>query len=56
MVEAAVKWAVGWLIDAILKVKASDTLKAELTDVGAKALDRVKQASLNAADATRKAS
>ncbi|MBR0758293.1 hypothetical protein JQ604_39455 [Bradyrhizobium jicamae] len=33
--------------------EASDTLKAELSDVGAEALDRVKQAGMDAADAAR---
>ena len=33
--------------------EASDTLKAELSDTGAEAIDRVKQAGMDAADAAR---
>ena len=33
--------------------KSSDTLKAELSDTGAEAIDRVKQAGTDAADAAR---
>jgi len=33
--------------------EASDTLKAELSDTGAEAVDRVKQAGMDAADAAR---
>jgi hypothetical protein len=33
--------------------EASDTLKAELSDTGAEAIDRVRQAGMDAADAAR---